>query len=125
MQATAAFAPAPAATPARPRSAAVQRVLNQYRDAFNALDPAAARAVWPAVDANALARAFDQLREQTVAFDDCRISVIGDRANATCNGTLRYVPRVGTRQSAVDRRRWEFALKEGDEGWSIERVVAR
>ena len=47
------------------------------------------------------------------------------RANATCNGTLRYVPRVGTRQSAVDRRRWEFALKEGDEGWSIERVVAR
>lgn len=100
-------------------------MINQYRDAFNALDPAAARAVWPSVDSSALKRAFGQLHEQAFAFDDCQISVIGERAVASCGGTLRYVPKVGNRQARVERRQWEFNLREAGEGWAIETVVTR
>jgi hypothetical protein len=109
----------------RPRSAAVQSVLNQYRDAFNALDPAAARAVWPSVDSAALSRAFGQLEEQAFRYDRCDIRVFGERAEASCGGTLRYVPKVGGRQARVEQRRWEFSLREVGDEWSIERVVTR
>jgi hypothetical protein len=115
----------PAAPPVRPRSAAVQRVLNRYRDAFNALDPAAAKAVWPSADTKGLGKAFDRLQEQQMVLDRCNISVIGARAVASCEGTLRYVPSVGSRSARVQRGRWDFTLHEVGDDWTIETVKAR
>lgn len=119
-------APRPgAATAVRSRTAAVQSTLDRYRDAFSALDPAAAHAVWPSVDSSALGRAFDQLAHQTFEFDNCRIFLAGSKATASCTGTVRYVPKVGNRQITAVRQRWDFELREAGEDWSIERVITR
>ena len=111
--------------PVRPRSAAVQGVLNRYRDAFSALDPSAAKAVWPSADAISLGKAFDRLREQQMVLGPCNISVIGARAVASCEGTVRYVPNVGSRSPRVQRGRWDFTLREVGDDWRIETVKAR
>src|SRR5204862_3240391 len=105
-------APAPTA-PTTPRPAAsatagnaiaaeesaVRTVLNQYRSAFNALNAGAAKAVWPSVDVKALGRAFDRLESQEFEFAGCQISVVGVRATAACNGSARFVPKVGNRNA--------------------------
>ncbi len=106
-------------------SGAVQSVLNQYRRAFSALDVRDARAVWPSVDAKALARAFDQLKEQDVEFDNCQLSITGVQATAFCSGTARYVPKIGSRSARVDTHRWKFNLRKVDDGWLIETVDSR
>ena len=117
---------APVSVPSpRPRSAAVQGVLNRYRDAFNALDPAAAKAVWPSADTKGLGKAFGRLHEQEIVLETCNISVIGARAVASCDGTLRYVPNVGSRSARVQQGRWEFSLRETGDDWTIETVKTR
>jgi hypothetical protein len=118
-------APVSAAAPARPQSAAVQQVLDRYRDALNALDAAAAGAVWPSADTRALGRAFSRLEQQVLQFDSCRIAVYGQRAVASCPGTLRYVPKVGGQDFRVEQRQWEFDLRSVDDNWAIDRVTAR
>jgi hypothetical protein len=124
MPAAAEAAAAPAA-PVRSDRLVIQQVLERYRDAFNALDPSAARAVWPTVDMRALGRAFDQLQTQEFALRACDIDVRGARAVASCAGTLRYVPKIGSRTARVEQRKWEFNLTATDDRWLIDRVVAR
>src|SRR5690349_9829865 len=78
---------APSATPAGAlpvETRAVALTLNRYQDAFSALDVNAAHAVWPSVDVKALAKAFDQLEEQTFDLEGCDITVTGARAQADC-----------------------------------------
>ena len=128
--AIAAGTPAPARTAppepaARSNSAAIQDVLNHYRDAFNTLDLEAARTVWPSADAKALGRAFASLEEQGLVLQTCRIDVNGARAVALCGGTLRYVPKHGNKTARVEQRQWEFTLREVAERWSIDSVDAR
>lgn len=144
---TAAAAPSPAAaaatTAVAPPAAAVTRsaaasppaleldqreingALARYKGAFNALDARAAASVWPTVDRDTLARAFQRLRQQEVAFDACQIDVKDTRASATCNGTLRFVPRVGTSTPQVDRRQWKFGLAKVRDEWVIQSVDTR
>ena len=69
----------------------------------------AARAVWPTVDAKALGRAFDQLQQQTLEFDECAIAVTGARAVASCGGNARYVPKVGNKSPRTEARQWSSA----------------
>lgn len=116
---------APALSPIEVESAAIQNVLGRYRTAFNRLDVVGATTVWPGVDQGNLARAFDQLEQQQVTFDDCLIEIKGAAAQAACRGTARYVPRVGSRTPRTDRREWTFSLRKGDAGWLINGVTAR
>jgi len=129
-----AAAPPPASAVAPPAAAAavvdtntprIQNALTRYRQAFNALSASAAREVWPTVNERTLSRAFDQLEEQQLSFDGCQIQVSNQqRAEALCNGSARYVPRVGSRTPRVERRQWRFSLvKQGDE-WLIGAVDA-
>jgi hypothetical protein len=125
----------PPAAPAEPSRAAatpatgpdlvmaIRRALDDYARAYSQRDAAAASQVWPAVDARALARAFDQLSEQSVIFSKCDIRPEGgDRAQASCNGRATWVPKVGDRRPRAEERTWRFALtREGDE-WVIEQV---
>jgi hypothetical protein len=104
---------------------AIDNVLGRYRTAFNRLDAAAARQVWPTVNERTLSRAFEQLEEQRVSFDDCTIGVTGTRAEANCSGTARFVPRVGNRSAQTEARRWSFSLRKGSAGWLIQEVQAR
>lgn len=104
---------------------AIQTVLSQYRTAFRDLDAVAARAIWPSVDAKALGKAFEGLERQDLIFNSCQIAVRDVRAVASCDGTARYVPRIGNRDLHDERRSWEFKLRKLDEVWLIDTVSAR
>jgi len=119
---------APTASPAGGLTAetrAVALALNRYQDAFSALDVSAAHAVWPTVDVRALAKAFDQLEEQTFDLEGCNITVAGALAEADCAGNARYVRKVGNRALRVEPRRWHFKLRQTNDQWVIDAVNAR
>ena len=116
--------PAPAGTDA---VVAVDSVLTRYRLAFNALDASAAKAVWPSVDARRLARAFGEIRMQEITFADCQTNATSTstRADVTCRGSIRYVPRIGAQAERVELRRWRFVVSESGSGWQLESVDSR
>ena len=62
--------------------ALVEEALGRYRRAYNRLDARSAQAVYPAVNAPALARAFDGLESQSLQFDECEIDVRGGSATS-------------------------------------------
>jgi hypothetical protein len=103
----------------------IHAVLGQYRSAYERLDAAAAKAVWPAVDQRALARAFDGLRAQGLEFDDCQVQVREQQATATCRGRATFVPRVGSGDTRIERRQWTFELQRSGESWVIRNARAR
>lgn len=110
-----------------PNEKGIQSTLARYRQAFSALDANAARRVWPTVNERTLSRAFDRLEEQQISFEGCMIDVNNnnERAEARCNGTARYVPRVGSRTPRVDQREWRFSLVKTQDEWLIGAVEAR
>jgi len=101
-------------------SALVQKALQRYRSAYDDLDAESARAVWPAVNETALARAFDALQSQRLTFDDCDVRVAGQAATATCRGSARYVPKVGSREPRIEPRVWNFSLRKSGSSWTID-----
>jgi hypothetical protein len=114
----------PAPAPARD-AADIQVVLTRYRSAFSDLDATTVSQVWPTVDARALARAFRGLEEQGIAFDNCDIRVTGASAAAACDGTVRYVTKVGSKDPRTERRRWQFTLSRVRDVWMIQTVESR
>jgi tetratricopeptide (TPR) repeat protein len=122
--ATADVRPVPRVAEAIDERQLVQRVLQRYRSAYQDLDAESARAVWPAVNASALARAFDGLESQTLTFQDCEVQLAGAAARAVCLGTTQYVPKVGSREPRVEPRRWSFSLKKEGDDWKIENARA-
>ena len=103
----------------------IQRALGQYRSAYQLLDAQAARAVWPSVDVKALARAFDSLTSQELAFDTCLFEITGEAATAQCRGSATYTPKIGGRTARLEPRQWTFHLRKVDESWKIQTVQAR
>src|SRR6185436_7421442 len=104
--------------------ALVEETLGRYRRAYNRLDARSAQAVYPAVNAPALARAFDGLESQSLQFDECDIDVRGGSANVTCRGTSRYVTKIGSRDPHVEPRTWDFTLRKDQGDWKIENARA-
>ena len=123
--ASAAAPPTAAAAVVDTNTTRIQNTLTRYRQAFSALSASAAREVWPTVNERTLSRAFDQLEEQQLSFDGCQIQVSNERAEALCNGSARYVPRVGSRTPRVERREWHFNLVKQRDEWLIGAVDAR
>ena len=126
--------PMPAAVPAAMSTPAVElstdesllvkQTLQRYRVAYEGLDARSAQAVWPAVNEAALARAFDGLASQSLTFDACDVRVRGELATATCQGSARYVPKIGSREPRTERRVWNFSLHKAGEDWKIESARA-
>jgi hypothetical protein len=124
--------PTPDAT-ARSESAAeatpevrVRAALSRYEAAYSALNAAAARAIWPTVDASALGRAFDSLESQQISLGTCAIelAVNGQSARATCAGSATWTPKVGD-GTRTEPRRWTFDLEPNGDRWQIVRATAR
>ena len=107
------------------KTAAIQSVLDRYRQAFNTLSVDGLGTVWRTVDTKALAKAFAQLEKQTVEFDACKIDITGDLAEASCSGRTTFLPKVGGTSPRVDSRRWTFQLVHVRGGWVIDRVESR
>jgi hypothetical protein len=108
---------------ARPRAddeLLVKQALQRYRVAYDGLDARSAQAVWPAVNQAALARAFDGLSSQALTFDRCDVQLRSETATATCHGTARYVPKIGSREPRTERRVWNFTLRKGGTDWTID-----
>lgn len=111
--------------PTRFDAGEVRRAIDAYRDAYQRLDADAARAIWPSVDAGALARAFRDLASQRVDFDGCVVSGEADTAQATCTGRTTYVPRVGGGDAVIAAHEWRFRLRRGGGGWVIDSADVR
>jgi len=122
---------APVSAPIPPPAAAladddllVKQTLQQYRTAYEGLDAQSAHAVWPAVNQAALARAFDGLESQSLTFDACDVRVRGESAIAICQGSARYVPKIGNRQPRTEPRVWNFSLRKAGADWKIDSARA-
>jgi tetratricopeptide (TPR) repeat protein len=102
----------------------VKQTLQRYRSAYDGLDAQSAQAVYPAVNQAALARAFDGLASQTLTFDACDVQLRGDAATATCRGSARYVPKIGSREPRVEPRTWNFTLRKAGSDWKIDAARA-
>lgn len=97
----------------------IRTTLAELRTAYSQLDAGAAREVWPSVDVDALARAFDGLKSQELRFDSCDVTVDGAHARAACTGEAVYVPRVGGAAFSSAARAWTFELTRLRERWMI------
>jgi hypothetical protein len=115
--------PAPTVV-SRDQSAAIRAALNRYEAAYNRLDVATARSVWPSLDQHALSRAFESLASQRVSLGNCSVIVTGAAARADCSGTAAWTPKVGGGERKSSRK-WTFDLTESDGAWRIVRVQAR
>jgi len=102
----------------------IKQALQRYRSAYEGLDARSARAVYPAVNEAALARAFDDLESQTLTFDACDVQLHGEGAIALCHGSARYVPKIGSREPRTEPRKWTFALRKAGTDWKIESARA-
>lgn len=106
--------------------AAVQAVLDRYRQMYSQLDAASASAIWPQADTRALERVFARLERQELDFEDCVIALAERSATAQCAGQLRYIPRVGNPEWRSERHSWTIQLQRGAAAeWTIVRVSAR
>lgn len=103
----------------------IYQVLRQYERAYERLDVNAARAVWPSLDARALARAFDGLKAQALEFSHCRVALEPSEAVAICGGRASYVPRVGRQAARTEPREWTFRLRKVDHDWLIAKAEVR
>jgi hypothetical protein len=102
----------------------VKQTLQRYRSAYDGLDATSAQVVYPAVNQTALARAFDGLESQTLTFDSCDVELRGEAATATCHGSARYVPKVGSREPRTEPRTWNFTLRKTGSDWKIDSARA-
>ena len=102
----------------------VKQTLQLYRTAYEELDARSAQTVWPAVNQAALARAFDGLASQALTFDMCDVRVRGESATAMCQGSARYVPKIGSREPRVEPRVWTFTLQKNRGDWKIDSARA-
>ena len=99
--------------------ALVRRLLDEYAGAFERLDVSATKAVWPSVNGKALERAYGQLASQRLTLQACGITISGSTANARCQGSATYQPRIGNR-AVVASREWTFDLSKKDASWRID-----
>ena len=119
-------AAAPTAAPPRvDEEGAIRATLGQYRDAYERLDASAAKRVWPGVDERALSRAFANLESQSITFDNCKTTVSGAAAVASCRGTATFIGRIGSRNSQTQSREWTFKLQKAGSGWEVQSVQVR
>ena len=116
--------PVPPTVDAPDDNVLVKQVLQRYRTAYEGLDAQSAQAVWPAVNQAALARAFEGLESQSLTFDACDLRFRGEAATATCHGSARYVPKVGSRDPRVESRVWNFTLRKTGSDWKIDSARA-
>jgi len=108
-----------------PEDQRIQEVLRQYQNAYDHLDAAGAKAIWPTVDVGALSRAFDGLSSQDVTFDRCDLSVAGASARAVCEGRATYVRKIGRKDPHTEPRQWIFELRKTDSSWMIAQSETR
>jgi hypothetical protein len=103
----------------------VRAALSRYQAAYEHLDAAAVKRVWPGVDQRALSKAFANLESQSFEFGECRTAVTSGTAVAHCSGSATYVGRFGSRNSQTQNRQWTFKLRKEGSAWEVQDVQVR
>jgi hypothetical protein len=111
-----AVVPRPTA-PAPNEEQRVLDVLNQYRSAYERLDPAGVNRLHPTVSQSQLATVFAQYRSYTMTITEPKISIAGDEATVVGTVGTNIRPRVGDVQSS--RRETTFRLQKTGDQWTI------
>jgi hypothetical protein len=113
--------------PPRREEESILLVLHEYESAVGRKDPVAAKAVWPALDDRALARAFNDLQSHSLALEDCGVTVANSNAaaRARCQGVATYLPKVGRRKPINASHEWTFNLSKTGGDWQIESAAIR
>jgi hypothetical protein len=121
--------PAAAAPSGRPQHhdmITIRRVIQEYATAFARLDPGAAKRVWPTLDEQALARAFNGLQSQSLRLDDCGVTITGAvAAQASCHGRATYLPKVGRQRPFSTTGEWTFSLARAGSAWVIQSAAVQ
>jgi hypothetical protein len=105
-------------------AASVRGTLDQYVEAYAQMNVRATAEVWPSVDRSALARAFDTLKSQGLAFDTCKIDVADTTAVARCSGSVQFVRKVGSTAPRIEQQEWLFKMRKLGTEWKIDGVTA-
>jgi len=104
----------------------ILEVLREYETAVGHKDPLAAKAVWPALDDRALARAFNDLQSHSLELQGCGVTVAhANAASATCQGVATYLPKIGRRKPISASHEWTFNLSKTGGDWQIESAAIR
>jgi len=103
---------------------AVLHTVNEYKQAYEAMDVGATAAVWPSVDRRALARAYSTLKSQDLELQDCTISIADTKATTRCRGTIEYVRRIGNPTPRTGYQDFVFTLHKLGSNWIIYDVSA-
>lgn len=103
----------------------VRHVLQQYRAAYEQLDAAAAKSIWPTVDERALTHAFQRLAAQRLTFRSCGISITGAGASARCRGDAEFFPKIGAKRAYTASGEWVFDLTREQTSWRIVNATVR
>jgi hypothetical protein len=103
----------------------IRLLLDAYRQSYHRLDAVSTARLWPGVDTAALTRAFSTIASQQIEFEQCALDVLGARATARCDGSLQYVPRVGSAAPQSRSLSWAFELNRSTGRWLISGVSAQ
>ena len=104
----------------------ILQVLQRYQRAVERMDARAAQAVWPSLDARALARAFTGLESNSLAFEDCGVTIsTGAVAQAQCRAIATYLPKVGRRKPVNASHEYTFTFSKTGGDWRIDSAAIR
>jgi hypothetical protein len=104
----------------------ILQVLHRYQRAVERMDARAAQAVWPSLDARALARAFTGLESNSLAFEDCGVTIsTGAVAQAQCRAVATYLPKVGRRKPVNASHEYTFTFSKTGGDWRIDSAAIR
>jgi hypothetical protein len=115
--------PAPSPPQLAPRSAlssdedGIRAALRAYEAAYNSLDVAAVRRLYPAVNETALERSFRALVNQDVRITVESLAITGTTATVRAQVRQSFTPKVGTGRSDVLTS--EFRLQKMGDRWII------
>ena len=99
--------------------APIRDALQQYATAYESLDAAQVKKIWPAVDADKLRRAFGDMRELKLSIDSVRVlSTDGATARVSARVIQTMVPKAGAKEASTVTR--VFRLRKQEAVWLIE-----
>jgi hypothetical protein len=97
----------------------VLKVLNAYQAAYERLDAAAVKRVYPSVDQAGLVKAFGYYRSLSMAINNPRIEVSGSGADVSCTIVIRIQPRAGGTSEQTSTQPTTLRLRKSGGSWII------
>ena len=97
----------------------VRETLQRYSAALESRDVDAVKKVQPSIQAETLAKAFNDMRELKVVIDTVRVlSTDGATARVSCRVAQTLTPKVGSKQTTTVTR--VMRLRRASDSWVID-----